>query len=223
MMYHNMVTYFEVGGHVCAVVELKSGIHHGCPLSGTLFAIALDLAIRYFPEQATFASCRIFVFADDVAVVLTKIAEQLVQLARVFDEWCKASGLCLKPRMCVRIPWWDGGLLELRGVVDAVPIFTGMDISSSARYLGAENQWAAVEPKLLARAADVASTGATLFTKIQSWNIHGMSLVAYKGRFVELSPSVIRVCQRAVQKVCQSHWMAFPPQVIQRPKSDPDP
>lgn len=136
MMYHNMVTYFEVGGHVCAVVELKSGIRQGCPLSGTICAIALDPAIRYFLEQATFASCRIFAFADDLAVVLTKIAEQLVQLARFFDEWYKASGLCLKPRKCMRIPLWDGGFLELRGVVDAVPAFTGMETSSSARYLG---------------------------------------------------------------------------------------
>lgn len=80
-MYLDLTATFVVGGHAVASIRLRSGIRQGCPLSGTLFAVALDLAIRYFLAQATFSSARIFAFADDLAVVLTLIARQLAPLA----------------------------------------------------------------------------------------------------------------------------------------------
>lgn len=190
VMYRDLHTDFVIGGHHCVRVFLRSGIRQGCPLSGTLFAIALDPAIRYLLAQATFASCRIFAFADDLAVVLMCIALQIGALGEMFVLWARASGLRLKARKCVLIPLWEGSYHRLRAVVDSVAAFVGMAIETSARYLGVivgpsahVAQWEAVAPRLLARAADVASTGATLFTKMRLWGMHGCGLLAYKRSF----------------------------------------
>lgn len=139
----------------------------------------------------------------------------------MFDLWSRASGLRLKTRKCVLFPLWEGSFNALRTVVDSVPAFAGMAISSSARYLGVivgpgahEVQWEAVAPKLLFRALDVAATGATLFTKVRLWGMHGCSLLACKSRFVDLSLTMLRVYRQATQRITQAPWMSFPPVLL---------
>lgn len=197
-------TVSVVGWHRCIEVPLRSGIRQGWPLSETLVAIALDQAIRYCLAQATFASCRIFVAADDLAVVRTCIAIQLGAL----------GDICVQK--CVTLPLMRGSCCRLRAL-DAVVAFSGMAISSAARYLGVMAfpeshavQRDAVCPKITARSMDVAGTGAALFTKIRLWNLHGCGLLACKKRFVELDGNILKVFRRATQQVTQAQWMAFP-------------
>lgn len=163
-----------------------------------------------------------FAFADDLAVVLTMLVMQLAGLGVMFEKWAAASGLVLKARKCVLLPLWiSDDYSSVRALVDGVGVFSGMAIASSARYLGlqvgtnsAQDQWDAVVPKLLSRSLDVASTRATLYTKVRLWNVHGAGLLAYKSRFVELNPAVLQAFRRATQRMCQAPWMAFPSQVL---------
>lgn len=145
VMYHDLRTVFVVGGHSCVEVRLRGGVRQACPLSGSLFAIALDPVIRYFLEQATFASCRIFAFADDLAVVLTCFVLQLEALGAMFANWFAASGLCLKARKCVMLLVWQGLHVQARELVDCIAVFVRDGYRDVSQVLRADG-WPWVHP-----------------------------------------------------------------------------
>lgn len=65
-----------------------------------------------------------------------------------------------------------------------------------------------VGAELLARAADVSATSASLL--VQMWNAHGRSLPTCKARLVPLSAELQRTLRRSAPKICQALWMSFP-------------
>lgn len=122
--------------------------------------------------QRFLASARFFAFAYDLAAVLAQMRSALPHLLAAFGKWHSASGLALKMSKTVFIPLWEDGVGELAeylrdelGIADA-------RVATHARYLGVTvgtdtrgAQWRAVAEKVKARAAEVASCGASLPTK----------------------------------------------------------
>lgn len=99
-------------------------------------ATTLGPAARCFLAQATVAACRLFAFADGLAVVLAKVLQQLRELAQMFDLWADTTGLKLKPRKCALAPLGKGGRLRRSGGWSTLPTFRGKAIVASAQYLG---------------------------------------------------------------------------------------
>lgn len=73
-------TIFEVSGSPVAEVAVASGVRQGCPLSGSLFALALDPLLCRAMAHRMLASARLFVGADDLAVVLRRLRAELPEL-----------------------------------------------------------------------------------------------------------------------------------------------
>ena len=61
----NNVAYFTIG--------IYSGIKQGCPLSGTIFALAIDPLIRYLLAASVLGSMQITAYADDLAIVIANL------------------------------------------------------------------------------------------------------------------------------------------------------
>lgn len=69
VMYMDICTRLYFAGVPVCRLRMLSGICQGCPLSGTLFAIALDPLIRWYVSRRIFNRTRIFCYADDIASV----------------------------------------------------------------------------------------------------------------------------------------------------------
>lgn len=67
VMYRQNTTVFEAPGSPVAEVKVASRVRHGCPLSGLMFALALDLLKRRPMAHRILATVRLFAYADDLA------------------------------------------------------------------------------------------------------------------------------------------------------------
>ena len=80
-MYNNSVSHVILGSCETIPILLQSGIKQGCPLSGTLFALLMDPILRFLNKLHPRDSVRFFAYADDIAVLLHHMSEQLPFLA----------------------------------------------------------------------------------------------------------------------------------------------
>ena len=87
------------GGFAKFMFDILSGVLQRCPLSGSLFVMAIDPLLLIFKK---ISSAMLRVCADDVGAALRRL--ESITLAEVwFDKFRKASNLTLKPKTCVMI------------------------------------------------------------------------------------------------------------------------
>ena len=102
--YFSCCTYMNTSSEEVLLAIVCSGVLQGCPLSGTLFAVAMDPILRKIcrdlPEQS--GAC-VRACADDIGGVFCEIRA----LSRIFPSFEAAevvAGLSLKPIKCVIVP-----------------------------------------------------------------------------------------------------------------------
>ena len=78
-------------GQLFPSVTLLSGVRQGCPLSPTLFALAIDPLLHSL--QALLPEATIRAFADDIALVVPHMDQHWAAITAVFDEFAAVSGL----------------------------------------------------------------------------------------------------------------------------------
>ena len=82
---------------------ILSGVLQGCPLSGSLFVLAIDPLLHMFKtmlEDSSLACVR--ACADDIGISLTQL-RHLPVVKILFDDFTLVSGLNLKGVECVII------------------------------------------------------------------------------------------------------------------------
>ena len=131
-------------GHACKVVfgsqtyegfQITAGICQGCPLSPLLFAIAIDLFLRRLSRHLPTAKIR--AFADDIAVVLPNLQEDLPKVARLFAGIGHVAGLQLNIPKCVLMPLWPVQHDQVRRhLCISAQEFASITISECGTYLG---------------------------------------------------------------------------------------
>ena len=79
------------------------GVLQGCPLSGTLFLLAIDPLLAQFEWHILSPGLgAVYACADDVGAALREL-KSLRILHRLFSRYRLVSGLTLKPSKCVGI------------------------------------------------------------------------------------------------------------------------
>jgi hypothetical protein len=176
-------------------ILLSSGIKQGCPMSGSLFALAIDPLIRYLLHTSVLGSICITAFADDIAIVVANLFTMLPGILAIFSKWALASSLCLNSEKSVIIPLWifDAAMIW-RWLRAVAPAFATCSICAAAKYLGILvgpaadlQQWAPVEHKVLSRAAEASFCGSGLLDKIIHFKMHGRA--APHGSALDGSPT----------------------------------
>lgn len=76
----------------------------GCPLSGTLFALAVDPLLRRLGEGGGPLTRKVFACASDLAIVLRTLIGGLSRLPPIFTAWAVVSGLRLRLDKSVVVP-----------------------------------------------------------------------------------------------------------------------
>lgn len=136
VLYFELITTVFFDNSELNTIKIAAGIKQGCPLSGTLFAIAVDPLVRAHLD-ITLHYATICLFADDVALVLRCLRTPLGPLLVQMTAWHTASGLGLKHPKCVIIMLY-GDEETYKNIVDQHPEAAGMRIARAATYLGIE-------------------------------------------------------------------------------------
>lgn len=136
-LYSEQDTLFVMNGEVVATVCIGRGVKQGCPLSGSLFALAVDPLLRRLAQGPGPLDQGTFAYADDLALVLRLLREGLARLLPIFRRWARISGLRLRPDKRVVVPL-GGQSQELVAddLQDAGEEASEMKVGDSARYLG---------------------------------------------------------------------------------------
>ena len=107
-MYEGNEAYGMCGGVLVHMLSILSGVLHGCPLSGTLFVLGLDLLLwmlQVQPDSSVIRAC-----ADDIGAALRRL-EESIALAKIVNGFKSAARLTLKPPKCILV-------LTVHGVSD---------------------------------------------------------------------------------------------------------
>lgn len=115
---------------------MAAGIKQGCPLSGSLFALAAGGLIRASMTVAFLRSARICLFADDFAFVVYHIGIALNSLLALMGRWRLATGLALKVSKCAVVMGKPAQELEYRDLLESHSDVAGMQLVDAALYLG---------------------------------------------------------------------------------------
>lgn len=207
-MCHDMKTTLVFAGEAVGALALEAGVRQGCPLSGKLFALAVDPLLRVCLASATLRSTRLSLLVDDLAVMLMRIVE-LEALMAALTAWAPASGMTLIERTCVVLPT-SMSTDTTRGMLQRVGLLTNAMVVTSARYLGVAvgidahvRQWESVAPKVARRPLVVMASTQGIASRLRLSNSHVATMLLHRGRFrswiARLRPRCAMPC-RATQR-----------------------
>jgi endonuclease/exonuclease/phosphatase family metal-dependent hydrolase len=204
----------EVHVSFCA----NAGIKQGCPLSGTLFALALDPFIRMMCLTIPKHLGMITAFADDVAIVALHLFKALRVLAPVFAVLQAASCLVVNPTKSVVIPLWRGGCFEARRwLADCLPAWAAFKVQLCGRFLGyligpgaASTRWDLTLDKYWHRGMLARAAGGGFFGNLHHYHIFGASVLGYLLQLAVPPKKAFALEWRILQYFTHGPWQALP-------------
>ena len=172
-----------------------SGVRQGCPLSPTLFVLAIDILLTLLDEDLP-GDTTILAFADDIGLASTNWVRDLPDLIRHFADFQDISALKL-----------NVGKTIFKPVVPLDPLETAL-LSNSAwdnlptsfgpeRYLGIHidflhsvlASFTPVDQKFRTRIKQWKNLQLPLYHKLLTYNIMHFSLFSYLFQHLLLSPA----------------------------------
>jgi hypothetical protein len=124
---------------VCFMLCVFSGVLQGCPVSATLFVIAMNIFLQRV-HTLQLQSSIIRAAADDIGGVLQSI-EHLIPLYDAVHLFQNISGLHANPPKCIMVPLGQRFKLSLVDSIRSwlivhVPAWAGLTIRDWGKYLG---------------------------------------------------------------------------------------
>ena len=137
MFYSNNKHVLKLRGQKFDGITVESGVRQGCPLSGLLFAMCVDVLLTklagVLKDHEVEAA-----FADDIAMVVENFWTSALALALIFKEFQEISSLTLNVKKTVMIPLWPfEDKINIRRLVrEFCPIWRDLEIACKGKYLG---------------------------------------------------------------------------------------
>jgi hypothetical protein len=137
MFYANNQHILKVRGGLFKGVQVLSGVRQGCPLSGLLFAICIDVLLCKIDKLLS-GDETIGAFADDIAVVVSNIWTSASSLQVLFEEFEDISALSLNVKKTIMIPLWQITRQQTvsRLLRELCPAWRDLAIDLKGKYLG---------------------------------------------------------------------------------------
>ena len=134
-LYDRTGCWISLRGHHLPGFMMTSGIRQGCPLSPLLYAVCADSLLRVLAHRLPGRMVR--AFADDTAMVLRDMNEDLPRVQEVFDTFGRVSNLDLNIGKTVAIPLGHRTPEDVsRSLRDKGDPWANMQVATWARYLG---------------------------------------------------------------------------------------
>jgi hypothetical protein len=137
LFYINNEHILKIGGCQVQGIIARSGVRQGCPLSGIIFAIIVDVLVRRI-NLLLQQDESVGAFADDIAVVVKNLWVSMPALQNLFSEFHAISGLALNVQKTVAIPLWKiCSHRNLRMLLrESCPAWANISIQDQGKYLG---------------------------------------------------------------------------------------
>ena len=198
---------------------VKSGVKQGCPLSATLFVLALDPFLRAMASRIGPCNvCR--AYADDIALVLYHIWPYFKIVNELFHEFCTMSNLKVKVAKCIILPLWSIRHARLRELLlERAPGWGAYVIADHGKYLGfmigpgsKQHWWEAPTDKYTARCAQVAAVGWGALDTCRLYNTRALTTLQYTAQLREPSPELIALEAHMIDMMTKGpyRWMPIP-------------
>ena len=121
LLYSNLNAEITFNGKRYPGFEFTSGIKQGCPLSGSLFALALDPFLRKLIDRVPPQRITITVFADDIGMHLKYFFNDFPRIIRCFYDFSKVSRLTINFSKTTIIPILDTSFYCYTTFLDIFP------------------------------------------------------------------------------------------------------
>ncbi len=205
---------------------IMCGVMQGCPLSGTLFALALNPFLVWLgtalevPQLGTVRAC-----ADDIGVVLNDI-QTVPTLAGITDTMGKAARLHLKTCKCKIIPLWRAFSPQVVETVQTylfqhVASWCSFQVVASATYLGfvlgpgaGFESWLAPLQKWRRRVLQINSSQAGPTLNLRAYSIRALSTLGYIAQLLPLPGEIKRGEILASHRVLHSPNNSFTAEIL---------
>ena len=191
VLYQDNEGVAKVGNLLKWLFSVKCGVLQGCPLSGTLFVIAIDPLLTLFEHYIYNPGLgAVYACADDIGAALKDI-RGLIICARLFEKFRLASGLTLKPTKCVAIlVSLDASEVNLRAIRDKliqhIPQWKNLRFAPLGKYLGIHIgpklggiNWEAPMAKTFSRVEEILATKPPLVLACSTYNSRALSVLGY--------------------------------------------
>ena len=194
----------EFGG-----VVVQSGVRQGCPLSGLIFAICVDILLARISKVLREDEA-VGAFADDIAVVLNNFWVAAPVLQPIFQEFHRISALQLNPRKTVMVPLWpykgEGSIRKL--IREFCPGWVDFDIAPCGKYLGyvigpgaGQDRWSKPLAKFESRVNFWAGLHLGMSMNIAAFNIYIVPVLEFTAQLFMVDNRVRRTVSWALRRL----------------------
>ena len=222
MLYHMNSTYVRCNGALRYMCSISAGVLQGCPLSGSLFAIAIDPILARMArvlergKRGILRAC-----ADDIGAALAS-SRVLPQLHQVFELGRLSAGLTVNVNKCVVVPIYGICTLDMQArwrdwLAHHVPAWACFKIASLAKYLGVflgpkagQKQWHAQHNKWVDRARAIANMGTAASISVFQYNTRAVSSLSYIMQFCSPPAWLMRTERWCLAKILHIPYKAYP-------------
>ena len=179
-LYRNNRHHIRVNGQLYEGPTVRSGVRQGCPLSGLLFAICVDVLLLRLQDVLTSGNEIARAFADDTATVINDYTRTIPTIATIFQEFEQISGLQLNIDKTVFIPLWPMACeRHLKNLItELCPSWRNIKVADMGKYLGfwigpgaGDSSWEKAGKKFESRIKQWRGTKCGLFWNSLYYNI----------------------------------------------------
>jgi len=199
-LYECNEAYWGTGGREYWLFRVISGVLQGCPLSGSLFVLAMDPLLVLFDQYVIRTGMgHVHACADDIGTFLYEL-KNIGVLQTLFERFRCVSGLTLKPKKSVlvllAVECSDSNVAAIRKWLEAhAPGWNFFRVENSAKYLGlylgpsaGHKQWAAPIAKFRDRASGIGSVKMPMDLSARRFNTRAVTVLGYVGQLVPPPP-----------------------------------
>lgn len=188
---------------------LKKGVRQGCPAAAITFALALDPIFRWLSDRALRVRDDIRGYADDLALYMEDVFDNLALVASAFEVISNATGLTLKICKCGIVLLGKLSKYEVSQWIQANVVgFKDIAIGDVAKYLGVHigpgafmRSWEDPLQKYYSISLDVRQMGLGLARTCILYNRHCVPVLQFIAQLLDPSTDVLRMQKMVLDRL----------------------
>ena len=209
LFYRANAHFIKAGKGYFRSFSAANGVRQGCPLSGILFVLCVDLLLRRTSHLLRGDSV-VRGYADDTALVIEDYVKELPMLCQTFEQFRAISGLELNVEKTFFIPLWryssEGNVrLLLR---ESCPLWGHFLIRGCGKYLGfyvgptaGNNSWEKALRKYEQRTLQWAANHLGLYFSIFTYKVYIQPVLSFVAQLCEPPPDLLKRYQTALRQL----------------------
>ena len=221
-LYHDNLHTIFINNTTTITILFTSGVKQGCPLSMTLFALALDPIIRYMAHTISPHNGIVRAYCDDICISTGNLVLSLRHTYAIFLIIGLACNLTIHPKKtqiyCITR---QGQSTLQRHINKYLPQLSNVKFTDSILYLGMyigpgahKHQYTLPLQKFNQSIAHIRSLGLGLLPSIPLYNQQSFPILTWKSSFMHPDTTALRNESKALQLLTNGPYNAIPTNLL---------